>query len=530
MRLSLNLAVVLLFSFSATAFAFQGIANWAKGINSFGSRILGGNSLDYVSSLAFDDNGDLRAAGSFGNTTSNGDKAYDFQGTVLVGKSGGASSSDAWVAKVNSNGAQLWIKTLGGSGSDAAIVAQGPGTSNFYVGGTYTNTSTDTKVVTDFAGNTLIGKTTTSSAEVFVAQLDANGAQQWIRTLGGKGVEGISSVFSDSSGNVYVAGNYTNNNANTQSVTDFSGATLLGKTATAFSNAFIAKLNSAGTQQWIKTLGGSGGDYARAIYVDSGGNIYVTGSFNNSTLNAKTATDFAGNGLLGVTSTASADVFVTKLNSAGTQLWIKTMGGTFSGDGGYGIISDTSGNVYVSGIFTNDSGNTSAVKDFSGATLSGLTTTNTNNVFAVCLNSSGTQLWIKSLGGKGGDQVGGIAIDALGYVYLAGTFRNDSFNTDAVKDFTGTAAPGKSNTTSFDAFVAKLDSSGIQQWLRVLGGTGYDSADSAAIDGTGNVYVGGKVTNTRNNASLVSDFSGLQMLGRSDTVGTADAYILKMGP
>ena len=70
------------------------------------------------------------------------------------------------------------------------------------------------------------------------------------------------------------------------------------------------------------------------VETDSSGNIYVTGD---------TYGDLDGN-----TNTGASDIFVVKYNSSGTKQWTKQLG-SVSSDYDYGVATDSSRNVYVSG-------------------------------------------------------------------------------------------------------------------------------------------------------------------------------------
>ena len=133
-------------------------------------------------------------------------------------------------------------------------------------------------------------------------------------------------VATDSSGNVYVTG------------VTYGG--LDGNTSAGNSDLFVVKYNSSGTKQWTKQLGSSSRDrssnrdHARGVVTDSSGNVYVTG-------------DTYG-GLDNNTNAGSNDLFVVKYNSSGTKEWTKQMGSS-SRDYDYGVATDSSRNVYVSG-------------------------------------------------------------------------------------------------------------------------------------------------------------------------------------
>ena len=168
------------------------------------------------------------------------------------------------------------------------------------------------------------------------------------------------------------------------------------------------------------------------------------------------ATDSSGNvyvtgattgGLDGNTSAYGNDLFVVKYNSSGTKQWTKQLG-TSSHDTATGVDTDLSGNVYVTG-------------DTTGG-LDGNTSAGSNDLFVVKYNSSGTKQWTKQLGTSSHDYAHGVATDSSGNVYVTGsTYRNLDGNTSA-----GNA----------DLFVVKYNASGSKQWTRQLGSSSRDSA------------------------------------------------------
>ena len=104
--------------------------------------------------------------------------------------------------------------------------------------------------------------------------------------------------------------------------------------------AFVTKLNAAG--ELSSRLGGNNGDFGYGIAVDSGGSAYVTG-FTYST-NFPTTT-----GAFQTANAGTQDVFVTKLNAAGSGLVYSTYLGGSTYDTGQGIAVDSGGSAYVTG-------------------------------------------------------------------------------------------------------------------------------------------------------------------------------------
>ncbi len=113
-----------------------------------------------------------------------------------------------------------------------------------------------------------------------------------------------------------------------------------------YSDFIIVKYNSSGTKQWTRQLGSSSNVKGFGIATDNNENIYVTG--------------YTEGGLDGNISAGSSDLFVIKYNNSGIRQWTKQLG-TSRSDHGYDIITDSSGNIYVTG-YTNSGidGNESA--------------------------------------------------------------------------------------------------------------------------------------------------------------------------
>ena len=225
----------------------------------------------------------------------------------------------------------------------------------------------------------------------------------------------------------------------------------------------------------VAKFGGTSGEHGYSVAVDSSGNIYTTGYFQD------TADFDPGTGTSNLTSNGSLDVFVTKLNSAGELVWARNFG-SHNFDIGYSVAVDSSGNVYTTGYF-------SGTVDFNpGAGTANLVSAGESDVFVSKLNSAGEFVWAKRFGGTGTEEGLSIAVDSSGNVYTTGSFQ-------------GTVSPGDGrpdliSAGSNDVFVSKLDSTGVFVWANAFRGTGNDIGRSVAVDSSGNVYTTGSFSDT----------------------------------
>ena len=252
--------------------------------------------------------------------------------------------------------------------------------------------------------------------------------------LGGSGGDQGSGIAVDSSGNAYLTG--------VTSSTDFPTANPLqtncDNCGSSNGDAFVAKLNASGNALVYSTfLGGSDIYGGNGIAVDAAGNTYVTGS--------TFSTDFPTANPLQPSNHGGDDIFVAKLNPAGSALVYSTYLGGSNNDYGYGIAADTAGNAYVTG-FTKSS-------DFPTANpLQGVCggCSSFGDAFVAKLNPAGSALVYSTyLGGSYSDGGDGIAVDTAGNAYVTGSTNSSDFPTANPLQ----TSYGGGNT---DAFVAKL--------------------------------------------------------------------------
>jgi hypothetical protein len=248
--------------------------------------------------------------------------------------------------------------------------------------------------------------------DAFIAKLNAAGTALVYSTyLGGSDGDFGVAIALDSSGSAYVAGATSSTNFPVTSgsfQTTFGGGTR--------QDGFVAKLSPAGSALVYSTyLGGSSGDYAHGIAVDSVGNAYVTG-FTSST-------NFPGAGSSSIQPALHGfnDAFVAKLNATGTALVYSTyLGGTGQENPGT-ITVDSSGNAYVTG--TTYSSDFPVTAGAFQSTFGGIA-----NAFVTKVNAQGTALAYSTyLGGNNGDFGVAIAVDSSGNAYVAGDAQSTNF-------------------------------------------------------------------------------------------------------
>jgi hypothetical protein len=341
---------------------------------------------------------------------------------------------------------------LGGSGTDAARAIAVDGTGAAYVTGSTSSTDFDT--IGEIEGDS-------GGQDAFVSKLTPAGdALEYSTYLGGSGTDTASAIAVDSSGAAYVTGGTSSSDFNT--VGKIEGDQPGG-------DVFASKLTPDGDALDYSTyLGGSGSDGGTGIAVDSTGAAYVTGQTGSTDFN--TVGEIEGD-------SDFQDAFVSKLSATGDALVYSTYLGGDAFDDGDGIAVDSSGAAYVTG--RTDSSDFNTVGEIEGDSAS-------SDAFVSKLTPAGDALEYSTyLGGSGGDDASGIAVDGSGAAYVTGLTSSTDF--DTVGEIEGDA-----DGTNFDAFVSKLTPNGSAlDYSTYLGGSGLDIGFRIDVDGSGAAYVTG---------------------------------------
>jgi len=294
----------------------------------------------------------------------------------------GAGNRDVYIVKLDGSGTLQWSRTVGGAGFDIALSI----------------------IQTTDGGYAVAGRTWSFGAgnsDFYIVKLDGIGTLQWTKTVGGTGDDEAHSIIQTTDGGYAIAGRTNSYGAG--------GA-----------DFYIVKLNSSGTLQWTRAVGGTDGDIAYSIIQTTDGGFAAAG----------------------VTQSFGAwgwDCYIVKLDGSGTHQWSRIVGET-DGDDARSIIQTSDGGFAVAGYATSIGAGS---RDF----------------YILKLDGSGTPQWGRTVGGTDYDE-------ALSIIQT----------TDG-----GFAAAGSTNSfgaggTNF--YIVKFDNNGTLQWTRTVGGSGSDNARS----------------------------------------------------
>lgn len=284
------------------------------------------------------------------------------------------SGTDAYIIVLDENGNNQWSYVLGGDGGDRAYSVTSDKNGNVYLVGTSS----------DYEGIPSKG-----NGDIFVTKFSENGTNLWNKLLGGISFEIIKDIKIDKDNNVYLAGLTHSSNFNSQVVNDSY-------------DAFILKLNSDGSQQWHKVLGGESTDGITSIKIMENGNILAFGYTYSTTFNGENRSVY------------SNEHFLLKYDSSGNNISSKLLGFDTEQAEKTVLVSDS--NIYI--LYE------SAVTHHDGHQNLGLT-----DVYVSKFDLEGNKLWTEQFGGSGNEYLNnentqGIYIDTKGNIYITGRTQN----------------------------------------------------------------------------------------------------------
>ena len=311
-----------------------------------------------------------------------------------------------------------WQKSFGGSQGDGAYSICQAIDGGYVVAG-YTG-SNDSDVTVNH-GN----------LDYWILKLNNTGSIEWQKSLGGTDKDFPYSIQQTADGGYIVAG---------QSISD--DIDITGNHGQ--EDYWIVKLNSTGSIQWQKSLGGSNNDYAYSIIQTMSGGFIVAGTIKS------TDGDISfHHGTIAI----QYDYWIVNLDSLGTILWEKSLGGS-SNDLAQCIIQTADSGFVIAGRSSSIDGEVTAHNG----------TTQYSDFWIVKLNNSGNIQWQKSLGGTLDDGAYSIQQTLDGGFIVGG----NSTSSD------GDVSLHYGSFVSNDIWIIKIDSVGNLQWEKTLGGTGTD--------------------------------------------------------
>jgi hypothetical protein len=467
------------------------------------STFLGGTADEIGNGIAVDAAGNAYIVGTTQSpdfTTTAG--AFDRTGAV-------STVSDVFVAKLNPAGTALVYATfIGGVDFDwgRAIAIDSAG--NAYIAG---QTKSSDFPTTKGSFDRSLGippncpRCATDNYDAFVTKLNAAGSALVYSTyLGGASdIDDALAIAVDAAGSAYVAGETFSS--------DFPSTPGAFRTARAAGgpDAYVTKLNPTGSALVYSTfIGGTQVDFAARIVVDGSNNAYVLG--NTSSADFPTTP-----GAFDTSQNGSFDLFVLKLNAAGSNLVYSTFLGGLGFDSAGGLAVDSNGSAYVSG------GTSSADYPVTpGAFQTVSQTSGGGGGFVTKLNATGSALVFSTFLGDAG--VTGIALTPAGNMWVTGATSSLTFPTTA-DAFQGFLSPGAGTP---DAFIAELNSTGSAiLYSTYLGGNNTDLGTDVKLDSAGNAYV----TGTTRSSDFPTTPNALDRVfkGRLD-IFWGDAFITKL--
>ena len=422
------------------------------------------------------------------NVKQTSDKGFVFCGNTNSNNNGDVSgmhynsastlNSDIWVVKTNSTGTLQWQKCIGGLNNDLSQSIQQTSDSGFIVAGTSYSFDGD---LTSLGNNGL--------AVMFVVRLDKSGNIVWKTSVTNTYNAYASSVLEDDNGNFIVGGTFftstVSSSANAElvkisasgsviwkktisttlkGITDLKpandgGYIVLGSSLARSGYSYdygVLKTDSAGNKLWENAYGGTGIDVANSIAPTKGG--YVVAGYIDGAGGDITSGFYGG-----------YDFWIIRINENGNLVWQKTFGSTGTEQANT-IISTADGGYMVGGISSINNGMVTGNHGF-------------NDCWIVKLDSTGTMMWQKSLGGSDYDVCFSIQqVDGGGYIIAGETASNDGNVSD-----NHTTTGGK-----YDTWLVKLTGnlssfspqSGITGTVITIKGSGLTGSTAVKFGGT----------------------------------------------
>ena len=345
-----------------------------------------------------------------------------------------------------------WYGRIGGNSNENNSEVVLDSEKNFYL---LANFNSDTLI---HGADTLTTWDQEAGYDLFLTKFDSAHNLLWTKSITGDDIDPIAGLGIDKWNNLYLGFRHAGSEF-------YFGSDTLNVFNDAIHLA-ILKCDANGNLIWLKEANpeGNGVFNFEDLFVDLNGNSLITGAFFSPTFKV---------GSIELQLSGLEDFFVAKMDSGGNVIWAKSAASS-SFDIGVSITGDSFGNVYATGHCN------------APLSIDTITLAANNDAFLVRFDKDGNLKWFKGFGTNVAFDWGSISIDPFEDIILAGKF--DSYKLILGAD---TLINENNATFNFDAFVAKIDSSGSDLWARSAEHSVGSSATDVTTDQYGNVYLAG---------------------------------------
>jgi len=383
-------------------------------------KSFGGNGNDGIAAMTVLSDGGTLIAG-WSDSQPSGVKTAPYNGGL----------NDFWVIKVDASWSMIWQKGFGGTSNELLLTMTSTSDGGALVGGLSNS---------GISGNKTSG--TNGDYDYWVMKIDASGNKIWDKTFGGNQSDYLKAITVTSDGGAVLGGFSNSGISGSKTASDYSGG-----------DYWVVKIDGDGNKLWDKSFGGSGYDDLSSVIATTDGSILL-GGLSFSGISGNKMSSVAG----------GTDSWVIKLNSQGTKIWEKSLGGV-GNESIKSMSSTTDGNFILGGI--------------TGTTITGTVATE-SDFWLAKIDNNGNSLWEKRYGGSGNESINSLAVTSENTYILGGyATSNQSGNKTTV------------GYGDYDYWVVKVDLNGNKLADNTFGGSGYDEVSNLFISPQKEIYLGG---------------------------------------
>jgi len=381
------------------------------------------------------------------------DYGFILAGSSLSDKTGNKTDDnhgdlDFWIWKMNEKGEPDWQKSFGGAGFDLLQSIKSTRDGGFILAGTSNSENgfqknENCKGITDF----------------WVIKLNAAGAEQWQKTIGGNGQDELLCAFQTKDGGYILGGSSSSNppsimNSTPEEKTQpTTKEDLYNKSEKSRGNMdyWVVKLNKEGDIEWQKTYGGQYADLLRSMEQTSDQGYILAGYSTSPVSGDKTDAD-----------KGMGDYWIIKINDLGEIQWQNTYGA--DGDDQPYVIHQTSDEGYIVG---GNSNSRNALTPLGGIVSNG------TDFWVLKLDNKGGILWSKTYDFGKTDILTSLVVNT-DKSYLIGGHAKTESKRSLVTDLAGKAGVNKEKDGINDYIALKVDDKGEELWNKTVGSGGED--------------------------------------------------------